>query len=94
METRSKIKSVPQGILTTSFVKEVSKTLPTIQGTYPALQRQQLVKNFPNPSFLYHPKLLNSMFPLKNLNILFLPIIQLLQNLQNLNLLQVLKPMI
>jgi hypothetical protein len=47
METRSKKKGVPQGVPTTSFVEEVSKTLPTIQGTYPALQKQQLVKEFP-----------------------------------------------
>jgi hypothetical protein len=51
METRSKIKGVPQGTLTTSFVEEVSKTLPTIQGTYPALQKQQLVKEFPKSKF-------------------------------------------
>jgi hypothetical protein len=37
METRLKIKGVPQGIPTTSFVEEVSEALPTIQGTYPAL---------------------------------------------------------
>jgi hypothetical protein len=37
MKTRSKIKGVPQGILTTSFVEEVSETFPTVQGTYPAL---------------------------------------------------------
>jgi hypothetical protein len=51
METRSKIKGVPQGIPTTSFVEEVSKTLSTIQGTYPALQKQQLVKEFPKSKF-------------------------------------------
>jgi hypothetical protein len=51
METRSKLKGVPQGVLTTSFVEEVSKTLLTIQGTYPALRKQQLVKEFPESKF-------------------------------------------
>jgi hypothetical protein len=51
METRSKTKGVFQGILTTSFLKEVSKTLLTVQGTYPALQKQQLVKEFPKSKF-------------------------------------------
>jgi hypothetical protein len=51
METRSKIKGVPQGILTTSFVEEVSKTLPIIQGTYPALWKQQLVEGFSKSKF-------------------------------------------
>jgi hypothetical protein len=51
METRSKTKGVPQGVPTTSFVEEVSKTLPTIQGTYPALRKQQLVKEFPKSKF-------------------------------------------
>jgi hypothetical protein len=37
METRSKIKGVPQGVLTTSFIEEVFEALPTIQGTYLAL---------------------------------------------------------
>jgi hypothetical protein len=46
METRSKVKGVPQGVPTTSFVEEVSETLPTVQGTYPALRKQQLVKEF------------------------------------------------
>jgi hypothetical protein len=46
MKTRSKLKGVPQGVPTTSFVEEVSKTLPTIQGTHLALQKQQLVKVF------------------------------------------------
>jgi hypothetical protein len=46
METRSKLKGVPQGVPTTFFVEEVSKTLPTIQGTYLALQKQQLVEEF------------------------------------------------
>jgi hypothetical protein len=73
MDTRSKTKDVPQGVPTTSFVEEVFKTLPTVQGTYPALQKQQLVEEF--PSSLYHLKLLNSMFPLKNPIILLLPVI-------------------
>jgi Retrotransposon gag protein len=51
METRSKIKGVPQGVPTTSFVQEVSKALPTIQGTYLALQKQQLVEEFPESKF-------------------------------------------
>jgi hypothetical protein len=51
METKSKIKGVPQGILTTSFVKEVSRTLPIVQGTYLALQKQQLVKEFLESKF-------------------------------------------
>jgi hypothetical protein len=46
METRSKVKGVPQRVLTTFFVEEVSKALPTVQGTYPALCKQQLVKEF------------------------------------------------
>jgi hypothetical protein len=50
MKTRSKVKGVPQGILATSFVEEVSETLPT-QGTYPALYKQQLVKEFPESKF-------------------------------------------
>jgi hypothetical protein len=51
METRSKTKDVPQGVLTTFFVEEVSKALSTIQGTYPALQKQQLVEEFPESKF-------------------------------------------
>jgi hypothetical protein len=94
METRSKVKGVPQGVLTTSFVEEVSEALPPTQGTYLALRKQQLVEEFPESKFLFRPKLLNSMFPLKNLNILSLSIIQLLQNLRSLNLLQVLELMI
>jgi hypothetical protein len=94
METRSKVKGVPQGIPTTSFVEEVSEVLPPAQGTYPTLCKQQLVKEFPESKFFFRPKLLNSMFLLKNLNILSLSIIQLLRNLQNLNLPQVLKLMI
>jgi hypothetical protein len=51
METRSKVKGVPQGIPTTSFIKEVSKTLPPTQGTYPTLHKQQLVEEFPESKF-------------------------------------------
>jgi hypothetical protein len=76
METRSKVKGVPQGIPTTPFVEEVSEALPPAQGTYLTLRKQQLVEEFPES-----PKLLNSMFLLKNSNILSLSIIQLLQNL-------------
>jgi hypothetical protein len=47
METRSKVKGVPQGIPTASFVKEVSEALPPAQGTNPTLHKQQLVKEFP-----------------------------------------------
>jgi hypothetical protein len=47
METRSKVKGVPQGIPTTPFVEEVSKTLPPTQGTYLTLCKQQLVEEFP-----------------------------------------------
>jgi hypothetical protein len=75
METRSKVKGVPQGVLTTSFIKEVSEALPTTQETYPALRIQQLVEEFSEFKFPLPSKVLNSMSPLKNLNILFLPII-------------------
>jgi hypothetical protein len=51
METRSKVKGVPQGVPITSFVKEVSEALPTAQGTYLALRKQQLVKEFPKSKF-------------------------------------------
>jgi hypothetical protein len=51
MDTRSKTKDVPQGVPTTSFVEEVFKTLPTVQGTYPALRKQQLVEEFPESKF-------------------------------------------
>jgi hypothetical protein len=51
MKTRSKVKGVPQGILTTPFIEEVSKTLPPTQGTYPALRKQQLVEEFPKSKF-------------------------------------------
>jgi Retrotransposon gag protein len=51
MDTRSKTKGVPQGVPTTSFVKEVSETLPTVQGTYLALQKEQLVEEFPESKF-------------------------------------------
>jgi hypothetical protein len=94
METRSKVKGVPQGIPTTSFVEEVSKILPPAQGAHPTLCKQQLVKEFPKYKFPLLSKLLNSMFLLKNSNILSLSIIQLPRNPQNLNLLQVLKLMI
>jgi Domain of unknown function (DUF4939) len=52
METRSKLKGVPQGVPATSFVEEVFETLPTVQGTYLALQKQQLVEEFPEFKFL------------------------------------------
>jgi hypothetical protein len=51
METRSKVKGVPQRILTTPFIEEVSKTLPPTQRTYPTLHKQQLVKEFPESKF-------------------------------------------
>jgi hypothetical protein len=51
MDTRSKTKGVPQRVPATSFVKEVSETLPTVQGTYSALQKQQLVEEFPESKF-------------------------------------------
>jgi Retrotransposon gag protein len=51
METRSKVKDVPQGILTTPFIEEVSKTLPPAQGIYPTLRKQQLVEEFPESKF-------------------------------------------
>jgi Retrotransposon gag protein len=51
METRSKVKGVPQRIPTTSFIEEVSKTLPPTQGTYPILCKQQLVEEFPESKF-------------------------------------------
>jgi hypothetical protein len=51
MDTRSKTKGVPQGVPTTSFVKEVSETLPTVQGTYLTLRKQQLVEEFPESKF-------------------------------------------
>jgi hypothetical protein len=51
MKTRSKLKGVPQGILTTPFVEEVSETLPSTQGTYPTLRKQQLVEEFPESKF-------------------------------------------
>jgi hypothetical protein len=46
-----KVKGIPQGIPTTSFVKEVPKTLPPTQETYLALCKQQLVKEFPESKF-------------------------------------------
>jgi Retrotransposon gag protein len=51
METRLKVKGVPQGIPTTPFVEEVSETLPPTQGTYPTLRKQQLVEEFPESRF-------------------------------------------
>jgi hypothetical protein len=51
METRLKVKGVPQRVPTTSFVEEVSEALPATQGTYPALCKQQLVKEFPKSKF-------------------------------------------
>jgi hypothetical protein len=51
METRSKVKGVPQKISTTPFVEEVSETLPPAQGTYPTLCKQQLVEEFPKSKF-------------------------------------------
>jgi Retrotransposon gag protein len=51
METRSKVKGVPQGIPTTSFVEEVSEALPPTQGTYLTLRKQQLVEEFPESKF-------------------------------------------
>jgi hypothetical protein len=51
METRSKVKGVSQGILTTPFIKEVSKILSPAQGTYPTLCKQQLVEEFPESKF-------------------------------------------
>jgi hypothetical protein len=51
METRSKVKGVPQGIPTTPFVEEVSEALPPAQGTYLTLRKQQLVEEFPESKF-------------------------------------------
>jgi Retrotransposon gag protein len=51
METRSKVKGVPQGIPTTPFIEEVSEALPPTQGTYPTLYKQQLVEEFPESKF-------------------------------------------
>jgi Retrotransposon gag protein len=51
METRSKVKGIPQGIPTTSFVEEVSEILPPAQGTNPTLRKQQLVEEFPESKF-------------------------------------------
>jgi hypothetical protein len=51
IETRSKVKGVPQGVPTTSFIEEVSETLPPTQGTYLALCKQQLVEEFPKSKF-------------------------------------------
>jgi hypothetical protein len=51
METRSKVKGVPQGIPTTPFVKEVSEALPPAQGTYLTLRKQQLFEEFSKSKF-------------------------------------------
>jgi hypothetical protein len=51
METRLKVKGVPQGIPTTPFIEEVSETLPPAQGTYPTLRKQQLVEEFSESKF-------------------------------------------
>jgi Domain of unknown function (DUF4939) len=51
METRSKVKGVPQGVLTTPFVEEVSEALPPAQETYLTLRKQQLVEEFPESKF-------------------------------------------
>jgi hypothetical protein len=45
------VKGVPQGILTTPFIEEVSEALPPIQGTYSTLRKQQLVKEFLESKF-------------------------------------------
>jgi hypothetical protein len=94
MKTMPKVKGVPQGVPTTSFIKEVSKALPTTQGTYSALCKQQLVEEFPKSKFpllsettQFHvsTKELEHPVPTHNLTS---------PKFQNLNLLQVLKPMI
>jgi hypothetical protein len=51
METRSKVKGIPQGIPTTSFIEEISETLPPVQGINPSLHKQQLVEEFPKSKF-------------------------------------------
>jgi hypothetical protein len=51
METRSKVKGVPQGIPTTPFIEKVSETLPSTQGTHPTLHKQELVEEFPESKF-------------------------------------------
>jgi hypothetical protein len=51
METRSKVKGVPQGIPTTPFFEEVFETQPPTQGTYLTLCKQQLVEEFPESEF-------------------------------------------
>jgi hypothetical protein len=51
METRSKVRGIPQGIPTTPFIKEVSETLPSVQGINPSLRKQQLVEEFPESKF-------------------------------------------
>jgi hypothetical protein len=76
METRSKVKGVPQGIPTTPFVEEVSKTLPPTQETYPTLCKQQLVEEFPKSKFSLPSK--TTQFHVSTEEILSLSIIQLL----------------
>jgi hypothetical protein len=94
METRSKVKGVPQGIPTTPFVEEVSKILPPAEGTYLTLRKQQLVEEFPKSRFPLPSKTtqfhvsteeLKHPVPIHNATS---------RDLRNLNLLQVLKPMI
>jgi hypothetical protein len=51
METRSKVKGIPQGIPTTPFVEEVSETLPPAQRTNLTLRKQQLVEELPESKF-------------------------------------------
>jgi hypothetical protein len=52
METRSRTKAVSQEVLTTSFVEEVSETLPTVQKTFPTLQHAPLVaEDFPKSKY-------------------------------------------
>jgi hypothetical protein len=94
METRSKVKGVPQEIPTTPFIKEVSETLPPAQGTYPTLCKQQLVEEFSKSRFpllsettQFHVSTEELEHPVPIHNPTF-------WNLRNLNLLQVLKLMI
>jgi hypothetical protein len=51
METRSKVKGIPQGIPTTPFVEGISETLPPVQGINLTLHKQQLVEEFPESKF-------------------------------------------
>jgi hypothetical protein len=95
MKTRSKVKGVPQGVPTTSFVEEVSEALPPTQGTYPALHKQQLVEEFPESKFSLLSETTQFHVSTEELKH-SVPThkVRLLRNLQSLNLLQVLKPMI